>query len=191
MHYMSTILYCVKSPSPTEKSRADVCLRAHVDDEDPLTRVGLGIVGGEVVGQRRLSDTTLGRIFLLHTWWQHCDWTLQGIAKYVHRNSMSVISFSFMSYDLNFLMRWTCFSFRMFHLVVPHSVNLGLWSWTDFPPFCISIITRSLLTVLPHHLLAWQAWITVVAVVERDQVTPYWLGTSWLWPMWRPTDNWR
>ena len=67
MHYMSTILYCVKSPSPTEKSRADVCLRAHVDDEDPLTRVGLRIVGGEVVGQRRLSDTTLGRIFLLHT----------------------------------------------------------------------------------------------------------------------------
>ena len=96
-------LYRVKSPSPTEKSRADVCLRAHVDDEDPLTRVGLRIVGGEVVGQRRLSDTTLGRIFLLHTWWQHCDWTLQGIAKSVHCNSMSVISFLFMSSWLEFL----------------------------------------------------------------------------------------
>ena len=86
-------LVWIKIPSKTEKSRADVCLRAHVDDEDPLTRVGLRIVGGEVVGQRRLSDTTLGRIFLLHTWWQHCDWALQGIAKSVHCNSMSVISF--------------------------------------------------------------------------------------------------
>ena len=65
MHCMLIILYCVKSPSPTEKSRADVCLRAHVDDEDPLTRVGLRIVGGEVVGQCRLSDTTLSKI---HTW---------------------------------------------------------------------------------------------------------------------------
>ena len=43
----------------TKKSRANVCLWAHVDDKHPLTRVGLGIVGGQVVREGRLSNTTL------------------------------------------------------------------------------------------------------------------------------------
>ena len=100
--------YCVRSPSLTEKSRADVCLRAHVDDEDPLTRVGLRIVGGEVVGQRRLSDTTLGKIFLLDTWSPSDNITIE------HRKDLQSLSrvtlcqlshFHSCHHDLSFLMR--------------------------------------------------------------------------------------
>ena len=43
----------------TKKSRADVCLRAHVDDKDPLTGVGLGIVGREVVREGCLPNSSL------------------------------------------------------------------------------------------------------------------------------------
>ena len=39
----------------------------------------------------------------LVTRWQHCDWTLQGIAKSVQGKSLSVIPFSFMSSWLEFL----------------------------------------------------------------------------------------
>ena len=47
------------SMSLTEKSRAYVCLGAHVDDKNPLTGVGLRIVGGQVVGEGGFPNSTL------------------------------------------------------------------------------------------------------------------------------------
>ena len=112
-------MYCVRSPSLTQKSRADVCLRAHVDDEDPLTRVGLRIVGGEVVGQRRLSDTTLG---IIDTWSPSDNITIE------HRKGLQSLSIVTLCQSSHF---HSCHHdsrnlfCRMFYLVVPHSINLG------------------------------------------------------------------
>ena len=47
----------------TKKGRADVGLGAHVDDEDSLRGVSLGILAGDVVGQRGLTHPTLEVIF--------------------------------------------------------------------------------------------------------------------------------